>query len=102
MTSPQYMPSHRPPTPGQTALPNQHGSAALSVLRVVTYILASLASLTFLVVVLWAAVKINQLQAAWEESPLGRLSSLTSPPPSPVPNGSTELFCLQFPHAQGC
>lgn len=106
MTSPQYMPSHQPPrrpvAPGQPPLPQQHESAALRGLRVVTYILTSLASITFLAVVLWATVKINQLQTAWQDSPLGRLSSLTSSPSTSVPGGSTELFCLQFPDAQGC
>ncbi|MBN9739429.1 hypothetical protein PP1_031095 [Pseudonocardia sp. P1] len=98
---PVQPPAQRPTStyPAAGALAPEPGG--LRVLRVVTYVLASLASLTFLIVVLWATVKINQIQTAWEESPLGRLSSLSSQSSTPPTDGLGQ-FCLQFPNAQGC
>lgn len=97
MTRPHHVPA---PAPAARAAASPE-SGALRTLRVVTYVLASLASITFLIVVLWATVKITQIQTAWEESPLGRLSSLSSQSSS-SPTGGLGQFCLQFPNAQGC
>ncbi|BBG03953.1 hypothetical protein C8E95_2308 [Pseudonocardia autotrophica] len=72
----------------------------MQALRAVTYVLTSLASITFLIITLWTAVKINQIQRAIDESPLGQFSSLTSSPPG----GPSELqqFCSTYPTATGC
>jgi len=70
-------------------------------LRVIAYVTTSIASITFLIVVIWATVKINQVQAAIEESPFGQLSSLLAPT-APTGPSQLEQFCFMYPNATGC
>lgn len=56
--------------PAAAAAPPKTGSA-MAVLRVTTYVLTSIASLLFILLVIYGAVKVNQLQDAFSSSPFG-------------------------------
>lgn len=97
----QYDPRPTPPsTPAWGPVAPSTESRPMRTLRTIAYVTTSIASITFLIVTIWATVKINQIQAAIDESPLGQLSSLTSSAPG-GPSG-LQQFCSTYPTATGC
>lgn len=55
-------------------------SSGMTALRIITYALTSLASLLFIALVVYGAIKLNQLQDAFANSPFGNLSTSSSSP----------------------
>ena len=77
----QQRPAHAAPAaPAEQAV---GGSNAMTVLRVTTYVLTSIASLLFILLVIYGAVKVNQLSNALSSSPLGSGFSSSSYETSP-------------------
>ncbi|TCK20025.1 hypothetical protein [Pseudonocardia endophytica] len=62
----------------QPAQPAVDGSLAMTILRTTTYVLTSIASLLFILLVIYGAVKVNQLQDAFSSSPFGSSYSSSS------------------------
>lgn len=80
---------HQPPAHAAPAPARRSGadSSAMTVLRTTTYVLTSIAALLFILLVIYGAVKVNQLQNALSSSPFG--SGLSSSSYEGSPNAGT-------------
>jgi hypothetical protein len=76
----QQRPAHAAPAPAEQSA---GGSNAMTVLRATTYVLTSIASLLFILLVIYGAVKVNQLSNALSSSPFGSGFSNSSYETSP-------------------
>ena len=94
----QQRAAHAAPAPAeQTA----GGSNAMTVLRAITYVLTSIASLLFILLVIYGAVKVNQLSNALSSSPFGSGFSSSSYETSPNA-GTRPAICDTDPTNSVC
>jgi len=68
---PAPAPAAAPPAPPADAHRAAGSRPAVEVLRVTAYVLTSIASLLFIILVIYGAVKVNQLSDALSTSPFG-------------------------------
>ncbi|MET0190871.1 MAG: hypothetical protein ABW212_17855 [Pseudonocardia sediminis] len=81
------------PAPATTVVARDSG--AMTALRVVTYVLVSLASLVFLALVVYGGITYVQLRDTLSNSPFGSLSSSSSGPGTPA-------ICVTDPTSEAC
>ncbi len=70
-TGPPMQQQPAPPAPPAATPRATGGTNAMTVLRVTTYVLTSIASLMFIILVIYGVVKVNQLGDALSTSPFG-------------------------------
>ncbi|RZT88737.1 hypothetical protein EV383_5682 [Pseudonocardia sediminis] len=82
-----------PAAPATTVVVRDSG--AMTALRVVTYVLVSLASLVFLAFVVYGGIRYVQLRDTLSTSPFGSLSSSS-------PGSGTPAICVTDPTSEAC
>lgn len=73
-------------------------STAMTALRIITYVLGSLASLAFLAIVVYAGIKVVQLRDTLSTSPLGSLTGSSASPDA----GAGPAICDVDPANAAC
>jgi hypothetical protein len=97
-TLPPYAQQRAVPAPAAHRAATDRGPVA--VLRVVTYVLTSIASLLFILLVIYGAVKVTQLQNALSSSPFG--SGLSSSSYESPNAGTRPAICDTDPANAAC
>lgn len=88
-----FAPQAAPPAPAP------RDSSAMTALRIIAYVLTSLASLLFIALVVYGAIKVNQLQDALQNSPFGTLGSSSNSSPN---LGTRPAICATDPTNPVC
>ncbi len=111
MTVPQQRSQQQPwpstvaqqrPAPQAPPLPVAPGRSAVAVLRVVTYVLTSIASLLFIILVVYGVVKVNQFRDALSTSPFGAGYSSSSSYETSPNAGTRPAICDTDPTNPVC